>query len=92
MILRMEDKSMNQVTLKVEGMMCGKCEAHVNEAVEKAVPGAKKVRSSHETGETSFRTDAEIDNDAIIAAVGEAGYTVTDVNVTPVEKKVLFGH
>ena len=92
MILRMEDKSMNQVTLKVEGMMCGKCEAHVNEAVEKAVPGAKKVRSSHETGETSFRTDAEIDNDAIIAAVGEAGYTVTDVNVTPVEKKGLFGH
>ncbi len=83
---------MNQVTLKVEGMMCGKCEAHVNEAVEKAVPGAKKIRSSHETGETSFRTDTDVDSDAIIAALGEAGYTVTDVNVTPVEKKGLFGH
>ena len=79
---------MNQVTLKVEGMMCGNCEAHVNKAVEKAVPGAKKIQSSHETGETSFRTNGDVDNDAIIAAVAEAGYTVTDVTVTHLEKKL----
>ena len=42
---------MIQTIVKVEGMMCGMCEAHVNDAIRKAVP-AKKVTSSHKKGET----------------------------------------
>ena len=33
---------MKQITLKVDGMMCSMCESHVNEAVRKAFPKAKK--------------------------------------------------
>ena len=42
---------MIQTTVKVEGMMCGMCEAHVNDAVRKAIK-EKKVTSSHTKGET----------------------------------------
>lgn len=37
---------MYQTTVGVDGMMCGMCEAHVNDAVRKAFP-VKKVTSSH---------------------------------------------
>ena len=42
---------MTKTTLKIDGMMCGMCEAHVNDAIRKAVPDATKVKSSHTKGE-----------------------------------------
>ena len=42
---------MYQTTVGVDGMMCGMCEAHVNDAVRKAFP-VKKVTSSHGRGQT----------------------------------------
>ena len=38
---------MIKTTIKIEGMMCGMCEAHVCDAIRKAVPYAKKVKASH---------------------------------------------
>ena len=37
---------MIETVVKVDGMMCGMCESHVNDAVRKAFPEAKKVVSS----------------------------------------------
>lgn len=37
---------MIQYTLEVEGMQCGMCESHVNDAVRRAFR-VKKVESSH---------------------------------------------
>ena len=51
---------MEQITLKVDGMMCGMCESHVNEAVRKAFPKAKKVTSSHSKGQTVILTEEDI--------------------------------
>ena len=42
---------MLKITLGVDGMMCGMCESHVNDAVRKAFP-VKKVTSSHGKGQT----------------------------------------
>ena len=44
---------MVQTTLKVDGMMCGMCESHVNEVVRKTAQ-VEKVTSSHTKGETVF--------------------------------------
>ena len=33
---------MIKTTLKIDGMMCSMCEAHINEVIRKTVPGAKK--------------------------------------------------
>lgn len=38
-------------TVEVNGMMCGMCEAHVNDAVRKACP-VKKVSSSRSKNQT----------------------------------------
>ena len=65
---------MKKVILKIEGMACGMCEAHMNDVIRKTYPDAKKVKSSRKKGETVFMTDAEIDEDALRSAVEETGY------------------
>ena len=45
-ITEMEDNNMIKTTVKVDGMMCGMCESHVNEAIRNAFK-VKKVNSSH---------------------------------------------
>ena len=47
---------MLKITLGVDGMMCGMCESHVNDAVRKAFP-VKKVTSSHGKGQTVILTE-----------------------------------
>jgi len=42
----------SEMQLKIDGMMCGMCESHVNDAIRKAFPAVKKVTSSHGKGET----------------------------------------
>ena len=42
---------MTQTTIKIDGMMCGMCESHVNDAIRRAF-NVKKVTSSHTKGQT----------------------------------------
>ena len=83
---------MKQITLKVDGMMCGMCESHVNEAVRKAFPKAKKVTSSHSKGQAVILSEQALDEDALRSAITETGYEVVSVSAKEaVEKKGLFG-
>lgn len=81
---------MVKTTLKIEGMMCGMCETHINETIRKAVPGASKVKSSHTKGESSFVSEKEPDEAKLREAVANTGYTLLSVSFKPYEKK-LFG-
>lgn len=81
---------MTKITVKVEGMMCGMCESHVNDAVRKAFP-VKKVSSSHNKGQTVILAESDIDEDALRSAIGSTGYEVGAVTKEPYEKKGLFG-
>jgi len=80
---------MTKITAKVDGMMCGMCETHVNEAVRRAFL-VKKVTSSHSKGQTVILTENDISEDALCAAIGAAGYEVKAVSKEPYEKKGLF--
>ena len=51
---------MYKTTLKIDGMMCGMCESHINDTIRKAVP-VKKVSSSHTRGEAVVITDEPLD-------------------------------
>ena len=81
---------MFETTIKINGMMCGMCEAHINDAVRKAVP-VKKVSSSHAKGETVLLTEQQPDEAALRAAITETGYEVCAVSTKPYEKHGLFG-
>ena len=59
---------MLKITLGVDGMMCGMCESHVNDAVRKAFP-VKKVTSSHGKGQTVILTEQDLDEQAVRDAV-----------------------
>lgn len=80
---------MLKITVRVDGMMCGMCESHVNDAVRKAFP-VKKVTSSHSKGETVILTETEIGEAELRAAIGQTGYEVLGVKTEPYEKKGLF--
>ena len=80
---------MLKITLGVDGMMCGMCESHVNDAVRKAFP-VKKVTSSHGKGQTVILTEQDLDEQAVRDAVNATGYTVISFSKEPYEKKGLF--
>ena len=73
-----EQKTMVKVTVNVEGMMCGHCEAHVNEAIRKAF-GAEDVVSSHESNTTVFTAPEKVDEDKVRQTIKDAGYEVTGI-------------
>ena len=81
---------MIKTTLKIEGMACGMCEAHICETIRKAVPGAKKVTASHKRGEASFLSETPVDEAALKNAIAATGYTCLSVEVEPAEKKGWF--
>lgn len=77
---------MYKTTLKIDGMMCGMCESHINDTIRKAVP-VKKVSSSHTRGEAVVITDEPLDVEAVKAAVHATGYEVQSAASEPYEKK-----
>lgn len=80
---------MLKITLKIDGMMCGMCESHVNDVVRKAFP-VKKVTSSHSSGETVILAENDIDEAVLRSAIGATGYEVKSVSKEPYERKGLF--
>ncbi len=80
---------MVQITVKIEGMACGMCESHVNDAVRRAC-SVRKVTSSHKRGETVILAEEDIDEAAIRNAIEPTGYRVLSVESRPYEKKGLF--
>ncbi len=82
---------MIKTTLNIEGMMCGMCEAHVCDAIRKAVPSAKKVSASRRKREAYFLTEDAVDAELLKAAINKTGYTCLSVESARYEKKGLFG-
>ncbi len=80
---------MLKITVGVDGMMCGMCENHINDAIRK-VFSVKKVTSSHSKGQTVILTEQDIDEAEIRKAIDATGYTVTSFAKEPYEKKGLF--
>lgn len=80
---------MVKIILDIEGMACGMCETHVNDAVRQAFT-VKKVTSSHSKGKTEIIAESSIDRDKLKDVVEAAGYTVIGVHTEAYEKKGLF--
>ena len=81
---------MIETTVKIDGMMCGMCESHVNDAV-RGVMKVKKVSSSHAKGTTVILHEEQLDEAGLRQAIEKTGYKVLDVKTAPYEaKKGLF--
>ncbi len=65
-------------TMKITGMMCGHCEAHVKKALE-SMPEVTEAAVSHQEGTAVVKLAQEVSTDSLKNAVEEAGYTVVSV-------------
>ena len=83
---------MFKCVLKIEGMACGMCEAHINDCIRRQFP-VKKVSSSFKKGETVITSESVLDIEKIKAAIAATGYKVLDAaqsEETEPEKHCLF--
>lgn len=68
-----------KIFVQVDGMMCGQCEAHVNESVRKNCH-IEKVSSSHTKGLTTIIAPEDISDGEIRSAIESTGYTVQEIS------------
>ena len=77
---------MIKTILERDGMACGMCEAHVNDAIRKGF-AVKKVSSSHTKGRTEILSEQPLEENKLRAAIEATGYQVTAIQSEPYEKK-----
>ncbi len=81
---------MLQITLGIEGMMCGMCEAHMNDVVRKLYPDVKKVSSSHSRNQTVVLSESELDEARLREGISAIGYRLTSFRSEPYVRKTLW--
>ncbi len=68
-----DKKEESKMEITVKGMMCGHCEAHVKEALEK-IPGVEEATANHENNSVILKTSTDVAEADLKAAVEGAGY------------------
>ena len=72
---KIKENQIMEKKLKIEGMMCGHCEAHVKKALE-AIPQITEAIVSHEKGTAIVRLQSNVADDVLKTAVENEGYKV----------------
>lgn len=80
---------MKKITVRVEGMVCGMCEAHVNDAVRRAFK-VKKVSSSHSKGRTEIIAPEDIPDEELRSVIEGTGYGFVSAEHEEYVKRGLF--
>lgn len=80
---------MEQIIAKIDGMMCGMCESHMNDMVRNNFK-VKKITSSHAKKETVIVAEEGFDDAKFTEEVEKLGYKVLGIEHQPYEKKGLF--
>ena len=80
---------MIETIVKVDGMMCGMCEGHINDAIRSHFQ-VRKVSSSHSKGRTVIRSQEALDQAQLRQVIDATGYKVLDVVSRPVENRGLL--
>lgn len=80
---------MVQTTVEIDGMMCGMCEAHVNDCI-RANFLVNSVSSSHRKGEAILLSETAPEVARLREVLGALGYTVTSVHSEEYVKKKGF--
>ncbi len=80
---------MIRTVLEIDGMMCGMCEAHINDAVRREFK-VKKVTSSHKKGITEIISEQAPDKERLTAIITELGYKLNGISDEEYKKKGFF--
>ena len=80
---------MQKTILKIDGMACSMCEAHINDCIRQNYK-INKIKTSHGKGESVILSDSPLDEDKLKKVISDTGYTLLSVSSEPYEKKGLF--
>lgn len=80
---------MEKITLKIDGMACSMCEAHINDCIRQNFP-VKKVSSSHSKGETVIIAKQAPEFEKLKSVISSVGYELKEMKSEPYEKGGLF--
>lgn len=73
-----KEESVMEKTMKIEGMMCGHCEARVKKSLE-ALDGVSEAAVSHESGTAVVKLSGEVSDAALTKAVEDQDYKVLGI-------------
>ena len=82
--------AMIETIVQVDGMMCGMCESHINDAIRSHFQ-VKKVSSSHTKGQTVIQSQEPLDREQLVRVINDTGYQAGEVVSRPLEKRGLLG-
>ena len=80
---------MLKITMGIDGMMCGMCESHINDAIRREFK-VKKVTSSHAKKQTVILTEKPLDEGKLRKVIDDTGYKVTSIETSEEGKKGGF--
>ena len=80
---------MIKITLKIDGMKCGMCEAHINDIIRKNFK-IKKVSSSYKENETYIISEEFIDENTLKKTFEPTGYIISIFSVQEYKKNNIF--
>ena len=72
---------MVKTVLDIEGMMCGMCEAHINDAIRNNFR-VKKVTSSRRKNRTEIDSEEALDEAELKKVIDATGYTLRGIHVS----------
>lgn len=85
---------MYKTTLVVDGMMCGMCEQHMREAVQKALEErgitAKKITASRKQKEVAVISEQPVEERLLRSAIQATGYDTGAYKSAPDEEMSFF--
>lgn len=74
-----EDRNViKKITIEIEGMMCGMCESHINDAIRSNL-NVKKLKTSHVTGLSEFQTNEVVSDERLKDIITKTGYRVLGI-------------
>ena len=77
---------MVKTVLQIDGMACGMCEAHINDAIRQNFC-VKKVTSSRKKGETVILSENALEEERLRDLIAKTGYTLQKISSAPYVEK-----
>ncbi len=72
---------MYKTELEIEGMMCSMCEAHIQDAIRKIYPKAKKVKADRHKKTAKFISEEKPDENLLKSAIDSTGYELKNIKI-----------
>lgn len=78
-----------KIILKIDGMSCGMCEAHINDTIRNRF-SIKKIKSSYKKGMAEILSEEKIPEEELRREIDPTGYKLVGYSAETAEKKHLF--